>query len=148
VNNNFAPFFAGENRVMDIEELLTDIEAGLAQLDRVTPALDSLKPIGFDRVTFNRDHFVGFITNTSTLRLTAYRAGIRVEPGTSLVGSQKLARVLENLIGSWLRIQVAGAINQGRLLSIENGLAVLGDNLLPIRAIEFVELRAVDNPTD
>jgi hypothetical protein len=139
---------AGENRVMDIEELLTDIEAGLAQLDHAVPALESLKPIGFDRVTFNRDHFIGFVANTSTLRLTSYRAGIRVEPGTSSVGSQRLARVLENLIGSWLRIQLAGAITQGRLLSIENGFAILGDNLLPIRAIEFVELRAVDNPTD
>ena len=133
---------------MDIEESLTDIEAGLAQLDHASPALESLKPVGLDRVTFNRDHFVGFVANTSTLRLTTYRAGIRVEPGTSSLGSQKLARVLENLIGSWLRIQVAGEITQGRLLSIENGLAILGDNFLPIRAIEFVELRAVDNPTD
>jgi hypothetical protein len=135
-----------DNGSMNLEDILGDIEAGVANQNLRPPSLNEFRPVGFELVTFNRDHFRGFLTGTSNLHLIRYGQPISLTAGESDVSDETLLQATARLIGCWLRVSSGNNEYHGRLLALEGKLLLFRDKLLPLAGITAIELRAVDNP--
>ena len=130
---------------MNIDELLEDLEASMAHQRINPPQLRNLRPAGFEKVTFNRDHFAGFLQGSPVFRIVPYRERFATERGESRVSNSTLRKTCELLIGLWLRVQTDSELIQGKLLAVEGKLLIFKHYCLPLEAIRYLDVHAVDN---
>jgi hypothetical protein len=134
---------------MNIDALLDDLEATFNQLTSEEEKLVDRKPIGYNRVTFGKDHFTGLAATDDSWHLVAYSGNqvIVTEPGESNTSDATINRQAHRLINLWLRVDLGESSFRGRLLSVENRLLVFREVCVPVANLRRIELHAVDNQT-
>ena len=134
-----------------LEELETEFDALAAPAETGLKGIGSIDVALGDRVITLRNlvfaaNFVLGVNGRTVYALPHSHLIIsRSEPGTAVTSKQSFKSWLGSLEGLWLTTHAQGQSKRSRLLAVERGMMCLRSGLVPISAVQWLSVEAVDN---